>query len=173
MRWLLLLVMMCASLALMGQDCKSNSSGGSGGVAGTGGSGGVTGTGGMDGTGGVAAGNDCGHMTTCEPGGVDDTCETYCDDLCEGGQDDVFADTCLDDGRCWCWCATGVCSEEDCIESPQCNFEADETFCEDACTRICNGADDIREAFCDGPGDTGYCECRCKVGGSVSCSASF
>ena len=163
MRWLLSLMMMLGSLALMGESCDNSN-----------GSGGTAGSAGNAGSGGSIAGNDCGYMTTCEPGGVNDTCEPLCDSLCEGGQDDVFGDACLDDGHCWCWCATGACSDDDCIEPPPCSFfEPDEAFCEDACTRICNGADDVREAFCDGPGDTGYCECRCKVGGSVSCSDNF
>jgi hypothetical protein len=175
MRWLLSLVIMFGSLALMGGNCGQSIDGGAGdGGAGNGGggNGGTAGSAGNAGSGGSVAANDCGYMTTCEPGGLD-ACEALCDDLCEGGLDDIFADVCLDDARCWCWCATGVCSDDDCIQPPACDFENEETFCENACTNICDGADDVREAFCDGPGDTGYCECRCKVGGSVSCSDNF
>jgi hypothetical protein len=181
MRWLLSLTMVCGSLALMGQSCNGDGpdgEGGSSGDPGTGGDvgmGGTPGTGGSGGTGGSSVSNDCGYMTSCDPGGADSTCEDYCDGLCDGGQDDVYADDCRDDARCWCWCATGVCSEEDCIQSPACRFDdPDESVCENECASICDGAEDVREAYCDGPGDImGYCFCLCKVGGSVSCSEAF
>jgi hypothetical protein len=172
MRWLLSLVIMFGSLALMGPECGNSDDGGAG--DGGGGAGGTAGSAGNVGSGGSVAANDCGYMTTCEPGGLD-ACLAVCDDLCEGGLDDILADDCRDDARCWCWCPSGVCSDDDCIQTSACSFfDLDEAFCEDECTRVCNGADDVREAFCDGSGDeTGYCECRCKVGGSVSCSGNF
>jgi hypothetical protein len=178
MRWLLSVMMVCGSLTLMGQSCGSSTGGEEGGGAGTGGdagSGGAAGTGGDAGTGGTSAANDCGYMTTCDPGGVNSTCESYCDDLCDGGPDDVFADSCRDDERCWCWCATGVCSQDDCVESSDCRFDApDESVCENDCAQVCDGQDDIREAYCDGPGEVmGVCRCICKVGGNVSCIEGF
>ena len=181
MRWLLSVMMVCGSLALMGQSCggSPDGDGGSGGDGATGGDAGAGGTAGISGTGGTGgspAGNDCGYMTTCDPGGADSTCEDYCDGLCDGGQDDVYADNCRDDARCWCWCATGVCSQDDCIAASEpCPFDApDESFCEDECAQICSGQDDIREAYCDGSGDvTGFCRCICKVGGNVSCVENF
>ena len=182
MRWLLSAMMVCGSLTLMGQDCGKSTGGGGGsgtggdpGTGGDAGTGGTAGIGGAGGTGGPSAGNDCGYMTTCDPGGVNSTCESYCDDLCDGGQDDVYADSCRDDERCWCWCATGVCSQAGCVQSLACRFDdPDESFCENSCTRICDGQDDIREAYCDGSGDvTGYCRCICKVGGNVSCVEEF
>lgn len=183
MRWLRYTCMIALSVTLMGQSCGGsgggappNGGGGDGGAAGDPGTGGAAGNAGQPGTGGTGGprdDDDCGYLTTCVPGGVDLTCEVYCDDLCAGGVDDIFASTCLDDGRCWCWCATGVCSDDDCTPTAACTFENDESFCEAECANVCDGPDDIREAFCDGPGDTGTCECRCKVGGSVSCRPPF
>ena len=167
-------MMVCGSLMLMGESCgdSPDGDGGSGGDPGTGGDagmGGTAGSGGSGGMGGSSASNDCGYLTTCNPD--DPTCDDYCDGLCDGGQDDVEASDCRDDGRCWCWCATGICSQDDCITSEPCLFDdPDESFCENECAQICSGEDDIREAYCDGPGViTGYCRCICKVGGNVSC----
>jgi hypothetical protein len=183
MRWILSLMMVCGALTLMGESCDGDPNGdggsggdpGTGGEPGTGGDAGMGGTAGTGGNGGSSASNDCGYMTTCNPEGVDPTCEDYCDGLCDGGPDDVYADSCRDDSRCWCWCATGVCSQDDCVESPDCRFDdPDESFCETTCAQICAGQDDIREAYCDGPGDViGFCRCICKVGGNVSCVDDF
>ncbi len=186
MRWLLSLMMVCGALTLMGENCADDpgDDGGSGGDPGMGGdpgtggdsgTGGAAGTGGVAGSGGSAASNDCGYMTTCEPGGDFRVCESFCDELCVGGQDDVFADVCLDDGGCWCWCASGICSQDDCVQSQACRFDdPDESFCESDCAQICDGVTDIREAYCEGSGDvTGYCKCTCKVGGTVSCLEDF
>ncbi|MEM9730761.1 MAG: hypothetical protein AAF997_19420 [Myxococcota bacterium] len=186
MRGLLSLCLLCCSLVLMGQACGGSDGGGAGdggeggdagaaGSAGSAGGGGTAGSAGAGGTGGASARSDCGYLTSCTPGGVDLSCEDYCVQQECGTEENVLGATCLDDGRCWCWCVGGSCSDDDCVETAECSFaDPDESFCENECASVCDGAGDIREAFCDGPGDvTGRCECRCKVGGSVSCSGAF
>lgn len=178
MRWVLLVMMVCGSLALMGKSCES-STGGNGGDGGDGsagqpGTGGDAGMGGTGGTGGSPTASDCGFLTTCEPG-VGDSCDEYCIDVECGSEDNLNGANCLDDGGCWCWCVQGSCSDDDCIETGDCSFDdPDETVCENQCMQICDGPGDVREAYCDGSGDvTGYCKCTCNVGGTVSCSEDF
>jgi len=87
MRWLLSLMMVCGSLALMGESCDDNSGGdGGSGGGGSGGSGlddgGVGGLGGGGSGGSAGSPGDCLPTMPCEAGVFGDM---DCFELCESG----------------------------------------------------------------------------------------
>jgi len=153
-------MMVCGSLALMGQSCENST--GDGGGAGTGGdpgTGGNAGAGGTAGTGG-SIGASCGADEPCTPGV--DNCYDFCSSLCELPESGF----CNDDEACICVCAgtEGDCDRTGCtvVECGEPGPDED-AFCAGQGTSLCGTG--FRYAQCLG---NGLCDIICDSG-AASC----